>query len=471
MKSIGERAIRVLRKAALPLFFGSTMALASTAQAGCWLVIEGLGYQAVKCDGYTPFITEGAAAWEFVRKQITNQQCFSGMTNFIAADVACIGELGATAAAIVGAYGELAAAAGVASAINIANDQYVIVSDSTKSTSVACGQLMDKMADWLGQPACGPVRPALPQGFGKVKPARTEYVGGTEYIVPLGQGGQRFPLNGKVYNEATDTCDYYINGAVKSSLPFNGCPQFNVGTVYHWELRSRLCSKYVDGLWNDNVAPYMCGSKYDNFERIASVGLGACAKLNNGKVAFYLNDSACAGLNRYDSYVWKDSTCWYYVNGKTSSIVDKSKCGIAETPANVTYRWSDELHYNTCRKYVNGAFDQVVENSYCGRPARNVEVNEYACTISINGRYERTLSRGEEDCPPSAGSGTPEPIPVAVPVPDNDGRVPMPLAPSGWALCQRADSDPDGDGWGFENGIQCQMEATLIPPPPPVMPL
>lgn len=103
----------------------------------------------------------------------------------------------------------------------------------------------------------------------------------------------------------------------------------------------------------------------------------------------------------------------------------------------------------TCYAYKDGLFQGRVDNSSCGRAARLMSIEAPYCTVYVNGLYDKLLDRGEEDCPaPEAVSSNP---------PDESPSSPDTI------ICVSAASDPDGDGWGWENNQSCKANSVPAP--------
>jgi hypothetical protein len=198
-----------------------------------------------------------------------------------------------------------------------------------------------------------------------------------------------------------------------------------------------------------------------------------------------------------------------------------SSSGGATSPTPV-YKWDEAGLY--C--YQPSPYAKV-PNSRCGKAARQLEIKETFCHLTVDGVYKGLLDRGQEDCPVVYNSSAPPPTnyvwneeysycysqpgfaivanancgkasrilqvkenycweyidgtlkgslsrgqddcPSAPGSEDNEssnnggGPVPQPVLPTETPVCSSASMDPDGDGWGWENNASCKAPTGSMP--------
>lgn len=436
---------------------------ATPASAGCRLVVKAT-YQALECDSYVPVINEISTALEIAKRTIASPQCVQKLTAIATSSAACTGEIYAAGIALWEAYGALEAAAGVGAIITAGNEAYVVIEEVGEKANV-CKDAMKSFAAWSEDKNCSGVgkRPQLPEKFKNAKPARVTSEGGMRFLETF-DGKKKLPYDGRFYNKATDSCDVYSGGRFITSTIWNLCDEFKTGEIYHWSAATRTCNHLSYGTDLGYREAYRCGLKYETNEITYKSPSGGCFRSQNARFTSPLSSASCSNLIAgEDAYIWRNNYCWIHRNGRSGDIVDKSYCGRSES---VRYEYSvnDSTRVGECRRIKENGIYDTVANSFCNRPSRIVVKGASYCTVSIDGRYEKLLFNGDEDCF-IEGLGGQAPTDAS----NESLPPPPPLSPPDFFYCQSASSDPDGDGWGWENGGSCKVLAAA-PAPVPVTP-
>jgi hypothetical protein len=158
------------------------------------------------------------------------------------------------------------------------------------------------------------------------------------------------------------------------------------------------------------------------------------------------------------------SYCFIYKNGLYDRLVDRGVgiCPAAGASSNSGsgYRWDVRSGEDDATgRCINTQTSAAADNHNCGKASTLYEVKDAFCFVYKNGYYDRLVDRGVDGCPSAQTS-----LPVVV-----DGGIapPPPTIPN----CLNPASDPDGDGWGWENGGSCIVQVVApvepIAPPPP----